>query len=252
VHRSAIALLLLFAATNGQAATTYRTTITTRDRFKQPPVVQRITVDGENRLLKVENQDEPFSYDALLSADGGRTVTALNTPLRTWFELPKPWVTATGMPPSIPTEIKDAKTSVTEEPADETIAGFPIRKFVIRVSYTSREDYGSTKVNRLCTMTTIVWTTDKLDRSLAFPMPVITMGIESLDAELRAKSAVIPGFPLRSVRTVSRAYEGGAPEVEITRVEVDDIRTVPPPRASALVKPAGYVHQAPVIGVPGK
>lgn len=252
MHRSTIALLLVFAVTNGQAATTYRTTITTRDRFQQPPVVERITVDGENRLLLVEHQYEPFTSDVLLSSDGGRTVTALNTLLHTWYELQKPAATATGLPPSIPVEIKDAKTSVTEEPADETIAGFSVRKFVIRVSYTSREDYGGTKVNRLCTMTTLVWTTDKLDRSLAFPIPVITTGIESLDAELRAKSAVIPGFPLRSVRTVSRAYEGGAPEVEMARVEVDDIRTIPPPRASVFVKPAGYVHQAPVIGVPGK
>jgi hypothetical protein len=101
-------------------------------------------------------------------------------------------------------------------------------------------------------MTTLVWTTDKLDRPLAFPIPTITTGVESLDAELRPKLVMILGFPLRRVTTMSRAYEGGAPAVEITRVEIDDIRTVPSPLASAFAKPAGYVHQAPVIGVPGQ
>ena len=258
MRRSGIAALLLCAATTLQAATTYRMTITTGGRYKRPPAVQRIIVDGEKRRLAVEHPEEPFAYDVLLSTDGGRTVTALNTILRTWFDADKSPFSATqqpigtGLPPWVTSEIKDAKMTVAEEPADETIAGFPVRKFVIRAGYTTREDFSGTKVNRLHTMTTLLWTTDKLDRSLAFHIPEFATGVESLDADLRQKSAVISGFPLRRVTTVSRAYEGGAPVVELTTVEVDDIRTAPAPLASAFAKPAGYVNQEPVIGGFGK
>jgi hypothetical protein len=252
MHRLGITSLLFLAASTAQTATTYRTTVTTKYRSERRVVVQRIIVDGDNRRLTVEHPEEPFTYDVLLSTDGGRTVTALNTALHTWFEAPKPWATATGLPPLIPAEIKNAKTTVTEEPSTETIAGFPVRKFVIRAGYTSREDYSGNKVNRIHTMTALLWTTEKLDRSLAFPIPEFTTRVESLDAELRQKSAAIPGFPLRCVTSLSHAYEGGEPSVEMRTSEVDEIGTVPPPSASVFVKPAGYVHQEPVIGAPGK
>jgi hypothetical protein len=252
MRRLEIAVFVLCAATTVQAATTYRMTITSSDRFKRPPAVQRIIVDGENRRLTVEHPEEPFGYDVLLSTDGGRTVTALNTTLHTWFEPSKPSVTATGLPPWMSAEIKDTKLTVTEEPAGETIAGLSVRKFVIRGGYTTREDFGGTKVNRVHTLTTLLWTTDKLDPSLAFGIPAFATGVESLDAELRKKSAAISGFLLRRVTTVSRAYEGGEPVVEVTTIEIDDIGTVPPPPASAFVKPAGYENQAPVVGAPGK
>jgi hypothetical protein len=251
MRRSTIALLVLCAATTAQAATTYRMTITRTDRFKRPPEVQQVVIDSEKRRLTVEHPEEPFGYDVLLSADGGRTVTALNTGLHTWFDLGK--FSPSGFPgigrsPGATAEISKATITVTEEPGQEPIAGFPVRKLVVRAGYTTREDYGGTKVNRVHTMTMLLWTTDKLDRSLAFSIPAFATGVESLDADPRLKSAVSSGFPLRSVMTVSRAYEGGEPVVEMTKVEVDDIRPAAPPPASAFVKPAGYVNQEPVIG----
>jgi hypothetical protein len=250
-RRFGVAGLLLCASTSLLAATSYRVTLTTKDRLKRVPVVQRVIAEGDSRRLTVEQQDDVFTYDVLLSTDSGKTVTALNTPLRTWFDgatLPASRPART--PGFAEIRIKDAKTSVTEEPTDATIAGLVTRKFVVRASYTSQEKYGDTKVNRIHEMTTLIWTTDKLDQSLAFPIRVIAMDVEPVDAELRQKQAVISGFPLRRVTSISRAYEGGAPSVEITTFEVDDIRTVPPPPASAFAKPASYVHQEPVIGSP--
>jgi hypothetical protein len=252
VIRSAIAAILLIASTALQAATTYRVTITRKDGFKRPPLVGHVIADGENRRLTYENQEEPFTEDVLLSTDGGKTVTALNTKLRTWFAVSHREPTETGLPPWMSVQIKDTKVTVTEEPWTETISGYPLRKFVIRAGYTTREDYSGTKVNRIHTMTELLWTTDKIDRSLAFPIPEITIGVRSLDAELRQKTGSISGFPLRDVRTISRAYEGGAPSVEMTTIEVDDIRSVPSPPASQFLRPAGYVNQEPMIGVPGK
>ena len=86
MSRSAIAAVLLIATTGLQAATTYRVTTTIKDRLKRIPRVERVIADGVNRRLAVEKQDEPFTHDVLLSLDGGKTVTALNTPLQTWFD----------------------------------------------------------------------------------------------------------------------------------------------------------------------
>jgi hypothetical protein len=249
--RSAIAALIIITSTALQAATTYRVTITTTERGKRPTVVRRVIADGENRRLTVEQQEAPFTYDVLLSTDGGKNTTALNTPLRTWYAVVDRPPTGTGLPPWMSAEIKDTKVSVAEEPS-EMFAGYPVRKFVIRAGYTTRENYSGTKVNRVHTMTTLLWTTDKLERSLAFPIPKVTFGVRSIDAELLLKTTSISGFPLREVTTISRAYEGGEPSVTMTTFEVDDIRTVPSPPASQFTRPAEYINQEPIIGSPGK
>ena len=86
MRRAAIAAVVIFATTALQAATTYRVTTTVKERLKRIPSVERVIADGDNRRLTIEQQDEPFTHDILLSGDGGKTVTALNTPLQTWFD----------------------------------------------------------------------------------------------------------------------------------------------------------------------
>jgi hypothetical protein len=255
LRRYGMVALLVCAAATLHAATSYRMTITRKDRYKLPPSIERVIVDGEKRRLTVENAEPPFVCDVLLTADGGRTVIALNTPLKTWFDnaadrakLQRP----IGLAPWVKTETRDAKISIVEEPADETIDSLPVRKFVIRAGYTTIEDFSGTKVKRIHGITTLLWATDKLDRSLGFQMPPLETGVESLDAELHTKVESIIGFPLRRLTTASRAYEGGESVVEILKMEVDDIRTVPSPPQEIFVKPAGYVNQAPVIGALGK
>ena len=239
-------------ATAAQAATSYRVTTTTKNRLKRMPVVTRVIADGDNRRLTVEQQDEPFTYDVLLSTDSGKTITALNTPLRTWFDLTVlNGSISSSLKPRKGTAIKNANVTVHEEPGAEPILGFPVRTFVIRASFTSEEDYGGTKVKRENAMTTILRTTDKIDQALFFPPRIFATGVAPLDTELRQKSGVISGFPLREVTTFSQAYEGGAPKVEMITTEVDEIRSVASPPAAQFATPAGYINQPPIInGVP--
>jgi hypothetical protein len=249
-RRTGMAVFLVCAAASVHAATTYRVTVTRKDRFKFPTAIERVIVDGEKRRLTVENAEAPFTHDVLFSTDGGRTVTALNTPLKTWFnnaEMAKQ-NRPIGPGSRAKIETKDAKISISEEPTDETIDDLPVRKFVIRAGYTTVEDFSGTKVKLLHGITTLLWATDKLDRSLAFEMPPLETGVDSLDAELHAKTESIIGFPLRRLTTVSRAYEGGEAVVEILKMDIDDIRTVPSPPPETFVKPAGYANQAPVFG----
>jgi hypothetical protein len=241
-----LALLLIVPAA-AHAATAYRVTIVRKRRLDKPPLVGQVIADGEKRRLTYKDRPEPFTEDVLLSTDGGKTVTALNTPLRTWFALTRSGPSETDVPSSIRrVQIKDTTVSVTEEPS-EPIAGYPVRKFVIHAGFTTVEDYSGTKVKRIHSLTELVWTTDKLDGSLTFPRPAYTLGTRSVDDELAVKTAAISGFVLRDVETISRAYEGGMPIVEITTTEVDDIRTVPSPPAADFEKPAGYVNQPPII-----
>jgi hypothetical protein len=244
--RTVIAAVLLTTSMASQAATTYRVTTTFKERLKRIPRVERVIADGDNRRLTVEQQDEPFTHDVLISNDSGKTITALNTPLRTWFDFaifPR-----SGLKPRTGTAIKDPTVTVSEEAGAEPIAGFPVRKFVIRASFTAQEDYGGTKVKRGNAMTTILWTTDKIDSALAFPTAVFATGVSSIDAELRQKTAaIISGFPLREVTTFSQAYEGGAPTGTITTTDVDEIRTVSSPPATQFAIPPGYVNQPPII-----
>jgi len=248
MRRAAIAAVVILATASLQAATTYRVTTTIKDRLKRSPRVERVIADGDNRRLTVEHQDEPFTHDVLLSTDGGKTVIALNTPLQTWFDFTILPPSTSSLKPRKGAAIKDMKVTVSEESGNEPIFGFPIRKFVIRASFTAQEDYGGTKVKRENAMTTLLWTTDKIDAALAFPMAVFATGVSSIDAEVRQKTAaILSGFPLREVTTYSQAYEGGAPTVEIITTEVDDIRTVPSPLATQFAKPADYVNQPPII-----
>ncbi|HEV7428313.1 MAG TPA: hypothetical protein VGQ46_18300 [Thermoanaerobaculia bacterium] len=248
--RSVLAATLLITASASYGATTYRVTTTIKDRLKRMPVVERVIADGDNRRLTVEQQDEPFTHDVLLSSDGGKTVVALNTPLRTWFDAAVLPPSTKSLAPRRGSEVKDAKVTVSEEPT-EPIGGLPVRKYVIRASFIALENYGGTKVNRDNSMTTLIWTTDKIDGALAFPKLQVTIGVSALDAELRQKIAAVTGFPLREVTTYSQAYEGGAPTSEIITIDVDDIRTVPSPAAAQFTKPSGYLNQAPVMGGPG-
>lgn len=247
MRRSAIAAVLLIATTALQAAATYRVTTTIKDRLKRTPRVERVIADGDNRRLTVEHQDEPFTHDVLLSTDGGKTVIALNTPLQTWFDFAVLHAPSM-LKPRKGAAIRDVKVTVSEESGNEPILGFPVRKFIVHTSFMAVEDYSGTKVRRENAVTRLLWTTDKIESTLAFPTKVFATGVESIDGELRQKTAaVISGFPLREVTTFSQAYEGGAPTVEIITTEVDDIRTVPSLPATQFVKPAGYINQPPII-----
>src|SRR5437764_39183 len=125
MRRSAIAAVLLIATTALHAATTYRITTTVKDRLKRIPRVERVIADGENRRRIIEQQDEPFTHDVLLSKDGGKTVIALNTPLKTWFDFAVlPHSTST-LKPRHEAAIKNATVTVQEESGAEPISGFP-------------------------------------------------------------------------------------------------------------------------------
>ncbi len=224
------------------AATRYAIDIETSGDVLQPRHRHAtVLVDGANRRIDVEQPSAPFTYDVLLSSDGGATFTALNTARKTWFQ---PNVVAIVRHPRIAGggEATDIRVTTSQEPDS---------KSVIRVSYTTHERYGSTKVDVLHSETILIWTTAAVDPALAVRVISLITGIAGVDAQLAPAITRIAGFPLKTTISATRAYVGGRPQTITVTAIVSDIRDADAP-ALAFERPAGFVHEEPFVGAPGR
>ena len=200
----------------------------------RPRFEATVLAEGSQRRIDVVHPETPFTYDVLLSLlsdDGGATFIALNTELKTWFR--KESAPLLGRPrifggrPNQRQSVRDVSVTTSEEPSDP-IGGFAVHKYVVKTSFMVREGQGAARIDALFGTTAIVWTTDAL---------------------LNPALAKIPGFPLRTTLTATRAYRGGPPQTFTISATISDIRTVDAP-PHAFEKPKGYVEQAPIIGAP--
>jgi hypothetical protein len=242
--------LLTFAIA---AAVTLPLAAATRYSVAIDSTTASVLIDGPRRRIDFVRNAMPFEYDVLLSDDGGKTSIALNTPLKTWFrqELPRGAIPALyGWPRQEKYSLRDVNITASEEPS-EPIGGFATRKFVVKTSFTIREDYRGTHVASQVGSTFLVWTTDAVDASLAWPSIdfLAITNLPEVDAQLAPVLAKISGFPLKTVRAATRAYEGGARRTSNRTITVSDIRTVDAP-PHAFEKPKGYVEQAPIVSAP--
>ena len=133
----AIASLLAVPLT---AATRYKLDTETTGHF--PSHLQSVVlVDGMHRRVDIDGQSTPFVADVRLSDDGGKTYTELNTPLKTWFREPQTrrGVIYFPMPGARRKALRDVHVTSLEE-SSEPIGGYTARKFVVKVSFTMRQD----------------------------------------------------------------------------------------------------------------
>lgn len=205
---------------------------------------QKATVlaDGAHRRVDIPRQSQPFEFDVLLSDDGGATFTALNTPLKTWFRTN---ATAIERRPHIfwhqlmtRISVRDIRVTATDEPE---------HKSVIKTTFTVNEPQVTVKF----ASTIQIWTTDAVDAALAVRPVDLTTGYPEVDAQLLPALAKVHGFPIKTVLTATRAYVGGPPQTLRYRATVSGIETVAAPK-HAFERPADFVNQPPVLGVPGK
>jgi hypothetical protein len=240
-----------FAALPLAAATRYTVDVeTTGDPLSRPRQRSIVIVDGLRSRTEIEQPEPPFTNDVAISEDGGKTVIALNTQLKTWFRAPNGGIPALSMFAAMPRgdrTIRDVKVTSSEEPSED-VGGYPARKYVVRVSYGVREGRGAMRVDISYGATMIVFTTDALDlhRAVGFKT-----GVPEVDAQLEPAFAKINGFPLKSTISATRMYAGGRPQAMTITATVSDIRTVDAP-PHAFERPAGYVYQEPIIGAPGR
>ena len=223
------------------AATRYAIDIETSGDALQPRHRRAVVLaDGASRRVDVEQPSKPFTYDVLLSSDGGATFTALNTERKTWFQ---PNVVAIVRHPHISTALPGTEvTDVRVTAADERSEA----KSVVKVSFTTRE-----VVDVKHSETILVWTTTAVDPALAVRAISLITGIADVDVQLAPAITRIAGFPLKTTVSATRVYPGGRPQTIIVTATVSDIRSVDAP-PHAFERPAGFVQEEPFIGAPGK
>jgi hypothetical protein len=257
--RRLLLILATLAALPLSAATRYTIDVeTTGDALQQRRFRATVLVDGAHRRVDVERKETPFTYDVLLSDDGGATWIALNTPLKTWFRESSGWLTPRAhvfaswplMGKNRDLEIRDVKVSASEEPS-EPLLGYAAQKHVVRTSFAARQGRGAARIDLDYGATAIVTTTDAVDPALAPRTINLTTGVAAVDAQLEPALASIHGFPLKTVLSATRMYAGGRPQTNTVAATISDIRTVPAP-PPAFERPAGYVYQEPVIAAPGR
>jgi hypothetical protein len=238
-------LLFLLLAARVEAATQYHMVIEQTGNPLVPPR-REVTVlaDGANWCERVDGVTQR------LSNDGGKTVIVLDHQLKTWW-VQKNVFLRTLEPHSPTSKVRDLVVRASDQPADDTFAGVAARrKYTIQATYTLIETYSGTVVTAKQSITVSMWTSDALTGSMLVPPIHLASGRESLDAALAPKIAAVPGFPLKTLFVATRAYEGGAPQVEMITATVDAIRTVDAP-PHAFDRPRDYINQEPVVGAPG-
>jgi len=235
------------------AATRYSIGVETTGDPLRPRV--GATVLAENAQQRVEIVENPIDCHVLLSDDSGATFTALNTVLKTWWRPAS--ILLLGrlriydpLPGSRRKSVRDVNVTTSNEPS-EAIVGLATHKYVVKMSFGTHEDPSGTPVEARVGATILVWTTGAVDAALALRAVDLTTGIPEVDALLNPALAKIPGFPLRTVLTATRAFAGGRPQTITVTATVSDIRTAAAP-PHAFERPADYVNQGPIIGGPGR
>lgn len=257
--RRLLLAIALFASLPLAAATRYTIDIeTTGDPLLPPHLHATVLADAAHRRIDVERKETPFTYDVLLSDDGGATWTALNTPLRTWFPLSAAALTGRAhvfnqwplIGKNAQLEFRDIQVKTSDEPA-EPLLGYAVQKHVIRTTFGMRQGRGAALLDVDFGSTAIVTTTDDIDPKLAVRAVTLITGIAPVDAKMEPAITAIKGFPLKASLSATRMFAGGRPQINTVTASVSDIRAVPAP-AHAFERPAGYVRQEPIIGAPSK
>ena len=237
-------LLLLLLAVRLEGATEYHLVIEQTGNPLVPPRSEAtVLVDGANGCERVDGVTKR------LTNDGGKTVIALDHQLKTWWVY-KPIVPHPLHPVAPKASVRDLLVKSSDQPTDETFAGFATRKYTIQATYTLVEDFYGSKVPAKQSITISFWTSDAINGSMPLPPIDLVSGRAEVDAALAPKIAAVPGFPLKTLFVATRAYERGMPQVEMITATIDAIRNVAAP-PHAFERPREYIEQEPVMTAPG-
>src|SRR5205085_8352016 len=96
-------------------AIAYRYVVTTSALGREQATVHHVIVSGMRLRVDVDaDPNEAIMYDVLLSNDGGKTMIAINTRNKTWFDPGK--IGGTGFTPAEPKKITASLVAESKEP----------------------------------------------------------------------------------------------------------------------------------------
>jgi hypothetical protein len=249
--RRLVLVLALLLANTISAATQFKYVTESAGDRPASKSAGTIRIDGVSYRIDYENY---LVATASFSIDGGKTVTALNENLSTYYRLKDSSTRPSSsffMGKFSDAEVTVKDVSLTEELTNERIAGFATKKYVLKLAHDVTLTLGGHKVRVFYRSTVLLWTTEEVDLSV-YPMDLreLHTGFGEVDRKVREALAGVKGFPLKRRMSVTRQYEGGVVMVQAVTTTFDDFKTVDlPPKALAV--PPGYRYEEPVIGAPG-
>jgi hypothetical protein len=196
--------------------------VTTMERPRSTETVAgRIWVEGDSYRAEFERGG---AKAVVISRDGDQTATLLDAAHATWsnrarvagadvrsaelFLWPAPGAHVTGSP------------KVTHRLGERaTIAGEAAVAHVIEASFQIESRVGSAPLRGTLTLTAKIWTSNSLPE-LPMQQRHLRTGYDAVDRELLKAESNIHGMVLRHELVVTRAFEGGPPQVEKTTTEI--------------------------------
>jgi hypothetical protein len=240
-----IVVLCLAGYPSVHAATEYAFTVTSEGAY---PAKRsgRIVVAGERWRADLDPEEATRAYDSVIEADGARR--ALNHGTRTWFELSTPAVVRVHSLLDFHRANRTDVTNLTVEQDRASNASSDQTSF----RYKTRTKLGPETVRgKIWGGLTFVTRPDQGDRPPISLLFSIASGSPAVDQRIQESVTAKRPHVWSVDLTLNRQFEGASPMAQTIRWSVDDARHVTADPAIFVV-PAGYTHQLPQIGAPGK
>lgn len=199
---------------------------------------------------------ESGKNDAVISRDGGKTEQVLNVERKTYFD-PARLRRHGGdsllfeLPVGRDAKVDRIRIELNEEPESEQIAGFRVRKYVLRFGYRLSARLSGHKLEAQVDAIALLWAASDLSmpRFPIEPMRLIT-GYQSVDTEVAKRITEVPPVIVKKQLSVTRIIDGGSGYTDLIIAEMtsmESVRTTP----KLFELPAGYRYEEPVFATPG-
>lgn len=253
-----VMIALLFASAPAVAGDVYHFTYDRRGGLLENVKKGRVLTEGSAYRVELEADDDPRrAYDVLISKGAGAPETGLVLADRTYHE-PK---VESEQPSSrlfwvVPVLYGDKKKARKIEfevpaPAAEEVAGLPVQRHEIRLSYNASIELHRAKVHGKVRMTAVFWMHE--GKTLPLPRllrPEIRTGFPEIDGRLTEELAKLKGLPLKQRIEVQADVEDGVAQTDTVTAEISGLGTAKTTPALFAV-PQGFRFEEPVFVGPG-
>lgn len=194
----------------------------------------KAAVDGTSMRMEFVKGDKIIIPDGsvVISTDGGKNLTVLDTKKKTYYELPLEGMMNSmssmmkGMGGMMQMSISNESVDVQQQGAGEDIEGYPTRKYTVTTSYDMSMKIMGMKNNQTIKQVSEVWATEKL------PVEYMTFvqqkgfktGMDDLDRLIAKQSAAMKGFPLKNVMTTTTTAANGKSQTTTTTMTISNIK----------------------------
>lgn len=247
MKRTLIALALFTVVSPALAGMTYQFNSVTTGRGGGG-VTGKAFVEGPNMRMEITTGDGLFftADSVLLSRDGMKTLSVLNTKEKTYFDfsieelLNMAGNVMKSMGGMMELAVENPSVEMSSEGDGGMIEGYPTKKILVKSSYSLNMKIMGMKTSQMIKSETESWVTDKIgqENTSFFQLRGLKSGMPELDKLIAAETAEVKGFPLKVVRTQT-TMRGDKRDTNTTTTTVTNIQKGPIASEQFTI-PAGY------------